>query len=120
MMVCYVLITALSATFARTGSAAVGTAVVPFLFIMYGFFSLAFTPLQVSYPVEIWPYSLRSYGLSTMWITTAIALFFNSTVTPEFFIAVFGCVRSRWSLSRELFATWKPRATALTPTTDSW
>ncbi|KAM0335410.1 hypothetical protein ACHAQA_000455 [Verticillium albo-atrum] len=88
MMICYVLITALSATFAKTGSAAVGTAVVPFLFIMYGSFSLAFTPLMVSYPVEIWPYSLRARGLSTMWMTAGIALFFNIFINPIAFDAI--------------------------------
>ncbi|KAK4496698.1 hypothetical protein PRZ48_012681 [Zasmidium cellare] len=82
MLVSYILITALSATFAKGGSAAVGTAVVPFLFLMYGCFSLAFTPLMVAYPVEIWPYELRSRGLATMWISTAIGTFFNIFVNP--------------------------------------
>ncbi|KAJ4286545.1 hypothetical protein N0V90_013245 [Kalmusia sp. IMI 367209] len=82
MFVSYILITALSATFAKGGSAAVGTTVVPFLFLMYGCFSLAFTPLLVAYPVEIWPYQLRSRGLATMWISTATAVFFNIFVNP--------------------------------------
>ncbi|KAL6355277.1 hypothetical protein LRP88_10863 [Fusarium phalaenopsidis] len=82
MLVSYLLITALSATFAKGGSAAVGTAVVPFLFLMYGCFSLAFTPLMVAYPVEIWQYDLRARGLSTMWVSTAIAVFFNIFINP--------------------------------------
>lgn len=82
MLISYILITALSATFANGGSAAVGTAVVPFLFLMYGCFSLAFTPLMAAYPVEIWQYSLRSRGLSLMWISTATAVFFNIFVNP--------------------------------------
>jgi MFS family permease len=82
MLISYILITALSATFAKGGSAAVGTAVVPFLFLMYGCFSLAFTPLVVAYPVEIWPYNLRSRGLSTMWVSTATAVFFNIFINP--------------------------------------
>ncbi|KAG4436541.1 hypothetical protein IFR05_007979 [Cadophora sp. M221] len=82
MLVSYILITALSATFANGGSSTIGTAVVPFLFLMYGFFSLAFTPLVVAYPVEIWPYQLRSRGLATMWISTATAVFFNIFVNP--------------------------------------
>lgn len=86
MLVAYVLITALSATFARGGgggaSPAVGTAVVPFLFLMYGCFSLAFTPLLTAYPVEIWPYGLRARGLSVMWISTALAVFFNIFINP--------------------------------------
>lgn len=82
MLISYILITALSATFANGGSAAVGTAVVPFLFLMYGCFSLAFTPLMATYPVEIWQYSLRSRGLSVLWISTAIAVFFNIFINP--------------------------------------
>lgn len=82
MLISYILITALSAIFAKGGSAAVGTAVVPFLFLMYGCFSLAFTPLVVSYPVEIWSYQLRSRGLATMWVSTATAVFFNIFINP--------------------------------------
>ncbi|KAK3698996.1 hypothetical protein LTR37_016687 [Vermiconidia calcicola] len=82
MLISYILITALSATFAKGGSAAVGTAVVPFLFLMYGCFSLAFTPLMVAYPTEIWSYQLRSRGLSSMWVSTSIAVFFNIFINP--------------------------------------
>ncbi|KAH8801415.1 general substrate transporter [Xylogone sp. PMI_703] len=82
MLISYILITALSATFAKGGSAAVGTAVVPFLFLVYGCFSLAFTPLMVAYPVEIWQYNLRARGLSTMWVSTSTAVFFNIFINP--------------------------------------
>ncbi|KAI3390677.1 hypothetical protein diail_8883 [Diaporthe ilicicola] len=82
MLISYILITALSATFANTGSAAVGTAVVPFLFLMYGAYSSAFTPLLTAYPVEIWQYTLRSRGLSVMWISSAVAVFFNIFINP--------------------------------------
>ncbi|KAL1858283.1 hypothetical protein VTK73DRAFT_7867 [Phialemonium thermophilum] len=82
MLISYILITALSATFAKGGSPAVGTAVVPFLFLMYGCFSLAFTPLLVAYPVEIWQYNLRARGLSTMWVSSGTAVFFNIFINP--------------------------------------
>jgi MFS family permease len=49
---------------------------------MYGFFSLAFTPLVVAYPVEIWPYQLRSRDLATMLMSTVTAVFFNIFVNP--------------------------------------
>ncbi|ETS76492.1 hypothetical protein PFICI_11879 [Pestalotiopsis fici W106-1] len=82
MLIAYIHITALSAVFAQGVSPAVGTAVVPFLFLMYGCFSLAFTPLMVAYPVEIWPYTLRARGLSLMWVSTATAVFFNIFINP--------------------------------------
>lgn len=82
MLIAYIHITALSAVFAQGGSPAVGTAVVPFLFLMYGCFSSAFTPLMVAYPVEIWPYTLRARGLSLLWGSTATAALFNIYINP--------------------------------------
>jgi hypothetical protein len=49
MLASYVLITALSGSFANTGLSSTGVAVVPFLFLYYGFHDIAFTPLLVSY-----------------------------------------------------------------------
>jgi MFS family permease len=82
MLASYIVITALSATFANTGAASVGIAVIPFLFIMYAFFAIAFTPLFVAYPVEIWKYQLRSRGLGLGLISTYVAVFFNIFVNP--------------------------------------
>lgn len=82
MLVSYIIITALSATFAKEHSASVGIAVIPFLFIMFGFFSTAYTPLVVAYPVEIWPYQLRARGLALLLISTSTAVFFNIFVNP--------------------------------------
>lgn len=43
MLGSYIVITALSATFANTGQQAAGTAVIPFLFIFFGFYVIAWT-----------------------------------------------------------------------------
>lgn len=40
------------------------------------------TPFLVSYPCEIWPYRLRSRGLTVTWVSTIIAIFFNTFVNP--------------------------------------
>lgn len=40
------------------------------------------TPLLVAYPVEIWPYNLRSRGLTVTWVTTILAIFFNTFINP--------------------------------------
>lgn len=71
MFLCYAVIMGLSAGFAITKAAAMGSAVyvyfdedchkadtisIPFLYIYFGFYSIAFTPLPVAYTVEILPF----------------------------------------------------------------
>lgn len=82
MLVSYIIITALSGTFAKDGAKATGTAVIPFLFIFFGGYDIAFTPLAVSYPAEIWPFALRARGLAVSVCTTYFALLFNVFVNP--------------------------------------
>ena len=82
MLGSYIFIAALSGSFAHTGHAAIGVAVIPFLFIYYGFYDLAFTPLVVSYVCEIWPYNLRARGLALALTSTQLAIFFNVFVNP--------------------------------------
>jgi MFS family permease len=82
MLVCYIIVTGLSGSFAHTGAAGTGIAVIPMLFLYYGFYDIAFTPFVVSYPAEIWPYNLRSRGIAVTLCSTFIALFFNLFVNP--------------------------------------
>ncbi|CRK14091.1 hypothetical protein BN1723_015723 [Verticillium longisporum] len=82
MLVSYIIISGLSGSFAQTGTSSVGLAVVPFLYIYYGFYDLAFTPLVVSYPAEIWPYQLRARGIALTQLSTYFAIFFNIFVNP--------------------------------------
>ena len=44
--------------------------------------SLAFTPLIVSYTLEILPYSLRAKGFNVFNFTISVALIFNQYVNP--------------------------------------
>ena len=44
--------------------------------------SLAFTPLIVSYSLEILPYSLRAKGFNVFNFTISVALIFNQYVNP--------------------------------------
>lgn len=41
MLISFVLITGLSGSFANTGSSSIGIAVVPFLYLYYGFYDIA-------------------------------------------------------------------------------
>ncbi|KAJ5380661.1 MFS sugar transporter [Penicillium cataractarum] len=82
MLLSYVIITALSAEFANHGTKAVGTAVIPFLFIFFGGFDIGFTPLVIAYTAEIWPFSFRARGVAIcLWSTSAAGLF-NIFVNP--------------------------------------
>jgi MFS family permease len=81
-LVCYIIVTGLSGSFATTGNAATGIAVIPMLFIFFAFYDIAWTPLIVSYPAEIWPYHLRSRGIAVVACSTFGALFFNLFVNP--------------------------------------
>jgi MFS family permease len=82
MLVSYIIITGLSATFAHSHVSSVGTAVIPFLFLYYGGYDIAFTPLVMAYPAEIWPFALRAKGVALTSVSTYLALLFNQFVNP--------------------------------------
>ncbi|KAJ5613276.1 hypothetical protein N7510_006470 [Penicillium lagena] len=82
MLVSYIIITGLSGTFANNHVSSVGTAVIPFLFLYYGGYDIAFTPLVMAYPAEIWPYALRAKGVALTSVSTFLALLFNQFVNP--------------------------------------
>jgi MFS family permease len=88
MLLSYIMITALSGSFNTTGTAAVGTAVIPFLFIYYAGYDIAFTPLLLAYPAEIWTFSLRAKGVAVAQMANYGALLFNQIVNPIAFVAI--------------------------------
>ncbi|KAI0035836.1 hexose transporter [Vararia minispora EC-137] len=82
MTIFFTLQTACSATYAVHQTAAAGHATIAFIFLFYAAYDLAFTPLLVSYTVEILPYSLRAKGLTVLNFTVSCALVFNQYVNP--------------------------------------
>jgi MFS family permease len=74
MLASYIIITGLSGSFAETQVPSVGIAVIPMLFVFFAGYDIALTPLLVSYPCEIWPYRLRSRGLTVTFVTTVLAV----------------------------------------------
>jgi len=56
--------------------------VIPFLYIYFGFYDIAFTPLLFGYVCEIWPYTLRARGVAVTQVVTQLAVFFNIFVNP--------------------------------------
>jgi hypothetical protein len=82
MLVCYISITACSAVFAEKGTIGAGYAVIAFIFLYNGSYSIAFTGLTLAYPNEILPFNLRSKGNAILQLAIQIALFFNQYVNP--------------------------------------
>jgi MFS family permease len=82
MLASFIVVTALSATFAEHQIKAAGSATVAFLFIFFAFYDIAFTPLSIAYPVEILPFSLRAKGLAVNLTTVFGAGFFNQFCNP--------------------------------------
>ncbi|KAF4454440.1 hypothetical protein F53441_3067 [Fusarium austroafricanum] len=82
MLVSFILITAMSGSFATNGSRSVGVALIPFVFLFNAGYAIAVTPLQLAYPLELWPFQLRGRGLSAAWMIMILALIFNVFVNP--------------------------------------
>ncbi|EXK26508.1 hypothetical protein FOXG_15948 [Fusarium oxysporum f. sp. lycopersici 4287] len=72
----------MSGNFAQTGSHSVGINMIPFVFLFNAGYAVVVTPLQVAYPLELWPFQLRSRGLSVAWMIMILALIFNVFVNP--------------------------------------
>lgn len=78
----YVCWTVLSMEFHRTGNPSTAKGVLGFIFIACFFFNIAWTPMLYAYTVEIFPYKLRSFGLSTALMTANLALILGQFVHP--------------------------------------
>ncbi|KAK1585401.1 lactose permease [Colletotrichum navitas] len=80
MLVCYVAWTILTSVFSRTKAERADYAVVAFIFIYYFFYDVAWTPLLMSYAVEIFPYTQRGRGLTIALSSTFISLIIGRTL----------------------------------------
>lgn len=54
-----------------------GPAVIAFIFLFYAAYDIAYTPLIVSYTLEILPYHLRAKGFTIFGLGVSISLIFN-------------------------------------------
>ncbi|KAM0081324.1 hypothetical protein ACKRZS_006509 [Fusarium odoratissimum] len=74
MLCSYAVVMGLSAGFSNIKEHALGIAVIPFLFIYFGFYDIAYTPLPISYTVEILPFSIRSKGMALFTSTATLGI----------------------------------------------
>ncbi|KIY65562.1 hexose transporter [Cylindrobasidium torrendii FP15055 ss-10] len=73
--ICYAL-------FVEESNKMAGHGVIGFIFLYYAAYDLAFTPLLVSYTVEILPFSLRAKGLNILGLTVSLAAISNQYINP--------------------------------------
>ena len=82
MLLFFILQTVCSARYAITKSDSAAHAVIAFIFLFYASYDIAFTPLIVSYTLEILPYPLRAKGFTLFSFVISLALIFNQYVNP--------------------------------------
>lgn len=82
MLISYIVWTACSAVNANTGSKPAGIVVVVCLFVFYFHYDIAWTPLLLGYPTEIFPYSLRSKGIAVELFAIYVCLIIAAFVNP--------------------------------------
>jgi len=104
MTVAFILQTACSAVYAQKKTESAGHAVIAFIFIFYAFYDIAFSPLIVSYTVEILPYEIRAKGFTVFNFAISLSLIFNQYVNP----VALGMSSFRFLLSESLLLTCIP------------
>ncbi|RAO69021.1 uncharacterized protein BHQ10_005033 [Talaromyces amestolkiae] len=92
----YIVWTGLEATYEKqtalegTGDDGYAKGVLAMIFLFNFFFSIGWTPLQVTYCIEILPFDLRARGLVLYNLFVALASIFNQYVNP------IGVTNSKW------------------------
>jgi MFS family permease len=82
MLISYIVWTACSAVNNEQGNKAAGYVVVVCLFAFYFHYDIAYTPLLMSYPTEIFPYTLRSKGITCELLSIYCSLVIAAFVNP--------------------------------------
>lgn len=82
MLISYIVWTACSAVNNEQNSKAAGYVVVVCLFLFFFHYDIAYTPLLMSYPTEIFTYSLRSKGISCELLSIYVSLVIQAFVNP--------------------------------------
>ncbi|KAF9223402.1 general substrate transporter [Gyrodon lividus] len=82
MLIGFSMWTLATALFDKSGHSAAAQATIPLIFIFYFFYDFAYTPLLVSYTLEILPYKIRARGFAIMSFVIYVAVAFNQFVNP--------------------------------------
>ncbi|TEB33338.1 general substrate transporter [Coprinellus micaceus] len=82
MLATFVGWTVTTALYNETDNVAAAKATVPLIFIFFLFYDIAYTPLLVTYSLEILPFRIRAKGFAVMNITIMATVAFNQFVNP--------------------------------------
>ncbi|KAG1886978.1 hypothetical protein F4604DRAFT_1225062 [Suillus subluteus] len=82
MLIVFSMWTTTTALFNETRSTVAVKATVPLIFMFFFFYDFAYTPIIVSYTLEILPYNIRARGLAIMNFTAYLSNTFNVFVNP--------------------------------------
>ncbi|KAI0091287.1 general substrate transporter [Irpex rosettiformis] len=82
MLIDFILWTITTALFNELHITAAAKATLPFVFIFYLFYDIAYTPMLVAYTLEILPFNIRAKGFAIMNFVVSLTLAFNQFVNP--------------------------------------
>jgi sugar porter (SP) family MFS transporter len=82
MLVVWIGETICFAVYSQKGTPAAAHAFIAMIYLFSTFYSLAYSPLIVTYTIEILPYNLRSKGFTVFNFTICASLVFNQYVNP--------------------------------------
>ncbi|KAJ0119627.1 Lactose permease [Diaporthe amygdali] len=82
MLLSYIIWTACSAVNQETGSKPAGIIVIVCVFVVFFHYDIAWTPLLLGYPTEIFPYYLRSKGLAIEMVSVYSCLVIAAFCNP--------------------------------------
>ncbi|KAJ7601775.1 general substrate transporter [Mycena polygramma] len=108
MLFAFILWTISEAIFNNLHTTAAAKATIPIIFIFYFFYDIAWTPMLVSYSLEILPYKIRAKGFAVMNLVVFLTSAFNQFVNPWAIAAIgwyYYLVYVGW-LAVELFFIW--------------
>jgi len=71
-----------NALYVNLQNTAAAKATIPLIFIFYFFYDIAYTPLLVTYTLEILPYKIRAKGFALMNLVTMLTVAFNQFINP--------------------------------------
>jgi hypothetical protein len=82
MLLIWIAETICFAVYSEKGTPAAAHAFIAMIYLFSTFYSLAYSPLIVTYTIEILPYNLRSKGFTVFNFTICASLVFNQYVNP--------------------------------------
>jgi len=81
MLIAFAVLTLNSSLF-YSGIVAGAHATIPIIFFIHLFYNLAYTPVLVTYTLEILPFAIRAKGFAVVNLTVSVALALNQFVDP--------------------------------------